>query len=335
MISSIISIFPAICVAATIGVTDLLSDQASGDTMGNEILASTKTVMFQQSASSGTDATSIAKITLAFFTANNCSGTSAGSGFYTTPDGTSYPISVGTPFGLVAASTWNIGSTQLSIADMTTILSVAVTFKSSNNNTPQTNFSGLSYACIPVSCTAGECISTSATQSFSLKTTAAVGDPADGGVIGCQNSGSSFNLFNLVVSISDSTPQVWGGSGITTGATSTTDGAANTSTIVTALGLGTYAARTCSTYSAAGGFSSGWFLPSGNGTNTQLNCLYNNKTAIATGAVAAGGAGYVTGTYWSSTEASSTTAWDVSFSSGASATFTKRLQSRFRCTRAY
>ncbi len=337
-----IVLLPSISVAKPITTTDLLKNLRKGEPWDRGVFTATKTVMFQQAASGGTDATIISKIRLSYFTSANCTGAVAGTGSYTTPDGTSHTINTSTPFGLVAASTWNVGSTKLSIADMTTIQSVAVTFKSTNSNTPQANFSGLSYACIPVTCTAGpsgECTSGSGTQSFTLKTTAAVGDPADGGVIGCQNTGTSFNLFDIVVTISDqSTAQGWGGSGTTTGATSTTDGAANTTTIVAALGTGTtYAARTCNELSVTGGFTSGWFLPSGSSTvtNSQLNCLYNNRTAIATGSVAAGGTGFASTYYWSSTEASSTNAWRLNFNLGNPLSINKSNSFRVRCSRAF
>jgi hypothetical protein len=335
-----IGLLPSIATAKPITITDLLQNLRKGEPWDRGVFTATKTVMFQQAASGGTDATTVSKMTLSYFTLPDCTGAVSGTGSYTTPNGTSYTISVGTPFGLVAASTWNVGANKLSIADMTTIQSVAVTLKSTNNNTPQANFSGISFACVPVTCTAGpsgECTSGSSTQSFTLKTTAAVGDPADGGVIGCQNTGASFNLFDIVVTTSDqSTSQGWGGSGTTTGATSTTDGAANTTTIVAALGTGsTYAARTCNELSVTGGFTSGWFLPSGSVTNSQLNCLYNNRTAIATGSVAAGGAGFVPTFYWSSTEVSSTNAWLQSFFSGTRNSSIKTGNRRVRCSRAF
>ena len=157
-------------------------------------------------------------------------------------------------------------------------------------------------------------------------------------MIGCQNTGTSFNLFDIVVTTSDqSTGQTWaGGSTVATGATSTTDGAANTTAIVAALGTGTtYAARTCNELSVTGGFTSGWFLPSGSVTNSQLNCLYNNRTAIATGSVAAGGAGFASTGYWSSTEASSIDAWRLNFGSGSQISVVKVNSFRVRCSRAF
>jgi hypothetical protein len=341
-----IVLLPSISVAKPITTTDLLKNLRKGEPWDRSVFTATKTVMFQQAASGGTDATTISKMRLSYFTSDNCTGAVSGTGSYTTPNGTSFTISVGTRFGLVAASTWNVGSTKLSIADMTTIQSVAVTLKSTNSNTPQAAFTNgsaqvISYACIPVTCTAGpsgECTSGSGTQSFTLKTTAAVGDPADGGVIGCQNTGNSFNLFDIVVTTSDqSNSQGWGGSGTTTGATSTTDGAANTRTIVAALGTqSAYAARTCNELSVKGGFTSGWFLPSGSVINSQLNCLYNNRTAIASGSYAAGGSGFATNSaYWSSTEASPTNASRLSLLNRNQSSSSKGNLFRVRCSRAF
>lgn len=274
---------------------ELLETILPGEPWDRSVFSSTKTVMFQQAASGGTDSTTVAKITMSYFTSANCSGSVAGSGSYTTPDGPSFTISIGTPFGLVAASTWNVGSTLLSIADMTTIQSVAVTLKSTNNNTPQANFSDNSFACVPVTCTAGplgQCTSASGTQSFQLKTSAAIGDPANGGVIACLDGG----LNNLVAGRLDSATSfspgiVWGDVGMEIGAQSTTDGAANTTAIVTAMGAGTtYAAGLCQAYPttvATGGYNT-WFLPA----KDQLNCLYTNHVAI----------GNFTTFYWTSNE---------------------------------
>lgn len=315
----------------------LLETILPGEPWDRGVFSSTKTVMFQQAASSGTDATTVAKIRLSYFTSADCSGSVAGSGSYTTPDGTSFTISVGTPFGLVAASTWNVGSTKLSIADMTTIQSVAVTLKSTNNNTPQANFSGVSFACVSVTCTAGppgQCTSTRGTQSFQLKTTAAIGDPANGGVIACLGGG----LNNLVAGSLDSAQAynpgiAWGGMGTAIGITaqSDTDGATNTAAIVTALGVGTtYAAGLCQAYATTvvtGGYNT-WFLPA----KDQLNCLYTNRVAI--------GNFELTGTpfYWSSTESAglpTQLAWYQFFDNGGQNPDAKDDTVGARCVQAF
>ena len=309
--------------------TDILQHLRKGEPWDRGVFTATKMVMFQQAASGGTDATSVAKITLSYFTDTGCAATNGTSvPTYTTPDGTSFTINTTTPFGMVAASAWNVGNSKVSpaVVDMTAIQSIAVTFKSTNSNTPQASFTGISFACVPVTCSSGECTSGSGTQSFQLKTTAAIGDPADGGVIACMNGG----LNNLVVPTADNSTGIgWGGSGTTTNATSTTDGARNTTTIVTALGSGSsYAARTCSTYSAAGGYTSGWFLPAGNNLTPtgQLNCFFTNRATIG---------GFARANYWSSTEASATAAQIQNFNSGGQTNPSKGLSLRVRCSRAF
>ena len=325
-----IGLLPATSLAKPKPITpvDLLETLLPGEPWDRSVFSSTKTVNFQQATttSGGINATTVAKMTLSYFTSADCSGSVAGSGSYTTPDGTSYTISVGTPFGLVAASTWNVGSTKLSIADMTTIHSVAVTLKSTNSNTPQANFTGVSFACVPVTCSAGpsgQCTSASGTQSFELKTTAAIGDPADGGVIACMDGG----LGNLVVPTSDNSGGiVWDPGSFpftATNATSTTDGATNTATIVAALGATTnYAAGLCSAYAATGGYTTGWFLPA----KDQLNCLYTNNATIG---------GFAGAPYWSSTESDALNAWLQIFSDGNQFDDKKLVTYAVRCSRGF
>ena len=340
MACAIIGLLPATGLAKSKPITpsNLLETLLPGEPWDRGVFSSTKTVMFQQAASGGTDSTTVAKITMSYFTSANCSGSVAGSGSYTTPNGTSFTISVGTPFGLVAASTWNVGSTQLSIADMTTVGSVAITFKSTNNNTPQANFSGVSFACVPVTCTAGpagQCTSVSGTQSFQLKTTAAIGDPANGGVIACLDGG----LNNLVAGRLDSAQGfnvpgavVWGGAGTAIGATaqSDTDGATNTTAIVTTLGAGTtYAAGLCQAYATTvvtGGYNT-WFLPAKN----QLACLYTNRAAIGNFTV-------TNPFYWNSTEytgAPASNAWFQDFANSSQNFVPKNGSYGARCVQAF
>jgi hypothetical protein len=347
-------------------ITDILQHLKKGEPWDRSVFTAPKMVMFQQAASGGTDATSVAKITLSYFTSTDCTATNGTSvPTYTTPNGTSFAISVGTPFGMVAASAWNVGNSKVSpaVADMTTIQSIAVTLKSTNNNTPQASFTGISFACVPVTCSAGpigQCTSGNGTQSFQLKTTAVVGDPADGGIIGCKNTGVSPNLFNLVVPASDNnsgTSIVWatnpGGSSTLLGSTaqSSTNGATNTTVIVNCLSnsscpvgvtvptqtaASNYAAGFCSLYSATGGFTSNWFLPAGgNVGGTQQDCLFTNRVAIATGAAVSGGSGFAATTYWGSTEASSTNAWRKNFSGGGTGNVSKTTTVLFRCSRVF
>jgi hypothetical protein len=357
LIATATTLLPLTCFAKPkpIVTTDILQHLRKGEPWDRGVFAATKMVMFQQAASGDTDATSVAKITLSYFTSTDCTaanGTIVPT--YTTPDGTSFTINTTTPFSMVAASAWNVGSSKVSpaVADMTQIQSIAVTLRSTNNNTPQASFTGISFACVPVLCGSGECtaISGTGTQSFTLKITTAIGDPADGGVIACMNGG----LNNLVVPKTDynnGTVIVWatnpGGVNTSLGDTarSTTDGATNTTVIVNCLSNGTcpsgvtvptqtaasnYAAGVCSTYSAAGGFTSGWFLPAGrNSTSTgQLNCLYTNRFTI--------GGFTVTGvSYWSSSEFNATLAGRQNFSAGQQVSSGKENLIRVRCSRAF
>ncbi|MDF1827561.1 MAG: DUF1566 domain-containing protein [Legionellaceae bacterium] len=317
-----LGLLPTLSFSASRAITtqDLFTKISATEPWYKGILTATKTVSFQQSASGGTDATTVSKVQLGYFTSADCTGALAGDGFYNTPNGTSFTISVGTPFGLVAASSWNVGETQLNIADMTTINSVAITLKSTNNDVPQSNFSTNSFACVAVTCAANACTSAAGTQSFELKTTAAVGDPADGGVI-VDTDGL------IATALDDSTGIQWGGTGTTIGASaqSDTDGAANTTAIVTALGEENYAAQLCNALSITGGYTSDWFLPA----REQLSALYDNKETIGN---------FANDNYWSSTEFPgnpSLNAWVQSFDSGFQFNSDKDNSSRVRCVRAF
>ena len=286
-------------------------------------LTAAKTVNFTQNASGGTDATTVSKVQLAYFTSADCTGAKSGNGFYSTPDGTSYGISVGSAFGLVAASTWNVGVNKLGIStnDMANIQSVAITLKSTNSDVPQSNFSSNSFACVAVTCAANACTSAAGPQSFELKTTAAVGDPADGGVIADVLGGL------IATAADDSTSIEWGGYGTETRAQSDTGGAENTSAIVTELGLGNYAAQLCNDLPITGGYTTGWFLPA----KEQLNTLYTNRVNIG---------GFAEGLYfyWSSTEFAdnlANNAWNQNFDDGGQSGDLKSNFSRVRCVRGF
>ncbi len=185
------------------------------------------------------------------------------------------------------------------------------------------------------------------TNGFTYVTTA-VGQSAYGGTIACLNGG----LNNLIAATADnSTAKQWGGSGTATGATSTTDGATNTATIVSCLtgpggGAGcpqnidvsTYAAGICSTYEvdsqgntpceSGNTCYNDWFFPAGDNTTStgQLNCLYTNKTAIG---------GFANAAYWSSTEASGSFAWSQSFLVGGQSQGGKNSTDHVRCVRTF
>ena len=108
----------------------------------------------------------------------------------------------------------------------------------------------------------------------------------------------------LIASTADQsiTDPWWNGSFVTTGATSTSDGSANTTAIISAQGnSGSYAARNCRTYNG-GGFND-WFLPS----KDQLNMLYLKKDIVGA---------FTTNIYWSSTEYDTGEAWVQDFETG-------------------
>eukprot|EP01035_Chromulina_nebulosa_P021964 gene21964-28436_t len=93
------------------------------------------------------------------------------------------------------------------------------------------------------------------------------------------------------------------GSHITTSAVATElgSGMANTNTIVSTQGTGSYAARLCSDLVLDS--YSDWYLPS----KDELNKLYVNRGAIG---------GFTSGAYWSSSESAVNAAWYIHFSSG-------------------
>ncbi len=162
----------------------------------------------------------------------------------------------------------------------------------------------------------------------------AVGQSSGGGTIACLEGG----LQNLLAATADNGSGIqWGGFGTITNAQSDTDGAANTTTIVTVLGAGTYAAQICNDFEvdsqgntpcqAGNACYNDWFLPAKN----QLFCLFLNRFAI--GGFNVSGAGY-----WSSTESSASPAnqaWIEDFLAGVQLTNSKLNGVRIRCTRSF
>jgi len=108
------------------------------------------------------------------------------------------------------------------------------------------------------------------------------------------------------------------------GATSLTDGLANSNAIVAQAGAGiTYAAGLCRAYSATGdGGLNDWYLPS----KDELNNLYLNKDAIG---------GFDSGYYWSSSEYFDYSAWRQYFPTGTQYNASKSHAYRFRAVRAF
>ncbi|HAU1599272.1 TPA: DUF1566 domain-containing protein [Legionella pneumophila] len=171
----------------------------------------------------------------------------------------------------------------------------------------------------------------------------AVGQSAFGGTIACLNGG----LNNLIAATADNSTAIeWGGFGtaIGAGAQSDTNGAGNTTAIVTALGNngGTpYAAQLCNDFEVDSQGNTpcevgntcynDWFLPAGNNATVsgQLNCLFTNRAAIG---------GFANVFYWSSTEFSgnpTVLAWVQGFGSGGQLDDFKSGDLRVRCVRAF
>ena len=176
------------------------------------------------------------------------------------------------------------------------------------------------------------------TQGYTYLPTA-VGQSAYGGTIACLNGG----LNNLIAASEDNSQQIqWGGYGTTTDATSTTNGATNTTKIVTAVGANGdthYAAQLCAHYEidsqghtpcqSGNTCYNDWFLPAGNNTTYvgQLNCLYNNQEVVG---------GFSRRTqYWSSTEKDANNAWLQSFDSGSQLYVNENDDRHVRCVRAF
>ena len=101
----------------------------------------------------------------------------------------------------------------------------------------------------------------------------------------------------------DETSKTWDYYGTITGATSTTDGVANTNKIA----ANSAAAKWCRAKGAA------WDLPA----REELSAIYNNKAKLNTTLSSVGGTQLGTGYYWSSTEEAGNLAYCIIFSSGS------------------
>ncbi|MDO9186677.1 MAG: DUF1566 domain-containing protein [Bacteroidia bacterium] len=130
----------------------------------------------------------------------------------------------------------------------------------------------------------------------------------------------------LVTSTSNqSTSMRWfNGSFIETAATGikTGTGSKNTEAIITAHGVGVYAASICDKLELNG--YNDWFLPS----KDELNLLYMQKAAGVIG-------DFENDFYWSSTENSYNGAWSQSFSNGANSSANKDGAYDVRAIRAF
>ena len=142
-------------------------------------------------------------------------------------------------------------------------------------------------------------------------------EPTDPGYIANQVHGL------IAASADQSMSIVWDdGVVVVTGAVATAIGTgnANTNTIVTAQGAGTYAAKICADLNLEG--YSDWYLSS----KDELNKLYLNKTVIG---------GFSNVLYWNSTEFDVQAAWLQSFSDGSQLAGSKNIAARIRPIRSF
>lgn len=152
-------------------------------------------------------------------------------------------------------------------------------------------------------------VATSYGNQVSFKTLpVAIGDNYRGGIVAYVLKPTDANYSGdkekgLIASPTDQSSTNWGAY-VVTGATATNlgSGDANTTTIASILGAGTYAARVCADLTITS--YTDWYLPS----IAEMNELYLNKDIV----------GGFTGTdYWTSSEYNSNLAWSYDFTIGS------------------
>ncbi len=167
----------------------------------------------------------------------------------------------------------------------------------------------------------------------------APGLAAFGGKIGCLGGG----LNNYIAASADNSASVqWGPTAPSTGASSTTDGAANTAAIIAKFGDNggiPYAAKVCEDYEvdsqgntpceAGNACYDDWFLPAGGSPTAQIKCLYDNRVAIGGFEMSS-----FPSNYWSSTEVLSF-GYTQRFVGGTVTNESKTNMYPIRCVRAF
>jgi hypothetical protein len=157
----------------------------------------------------------------------------------------------------------------------------------------------------------------------------AVGDSYGGGIVAYifQSGDPGYvagEQHGLIAATADQSTgiQWYNGSFVATGAGGTAigTGQANTTSIVTVQGAGSYAAQLCDALTE-GGYAD-WFLPS----KDELDKLYINKVAIG---------GFADSLYWSSSEYNANNAWFQYFFNGNQNYNNKIVTYRVRAVRAF